>query len=275
MPRDHHPTAALPSHQRANGAFELRFGPRGRLRHLYQQAPLRVLFPTPEPREPPLAAVVNCAGGLAGGDALRQEARLEAGARATVGTAAAEKVYRSLGADTRVATRLSLEPGAVLEWLPQETILFDKCAMDRALSIELAGDAWFLGVESLVFGRRAMAEEVRHARLRDLIRVRHAGRLVLHEAIRLDGPVAAVLESPASGGGARAVATLLHAGPDAVALLDPLRGALAGYEAGASAWDGLLVARVAARDGACLRAAVVAGLAALRGGRPLPRVWQC
>ena len=69
--------------------------------------------------------------------------------------------------------------------------------------------------------------------------------------------------------------TLVHAGTDAAALLAPLRAALAGHEAGASAWDGLLVARVVAPDGACLRAAVVAGLAALRGGRPLPRVWLC
>src|SRR5215207_8282416 len=108
MPRDH-PTAAPapPRHQRADGAFELRFGPHGTLRHLFQQAPLRVLFPTPELGEPPMAAVVNCAGGLAGGDALRQEVELEAAGRATVSTAAAEKVYRSLGAtDTRIATRL-------------------------------------------------------------------------------------------------------------------------------------------------------------------------
>jgi urease accessory protein len=84
-------TAPPPRHQRADGAFELRFGPGGALRHLFQQAPLRVLFPSPEPGEPPLAAVVNCAGGLAGGDALRQEVRLEAGARATVSTAAAER----------------------------------------------------------------------------------------------------------------------------------------------------------------------------------------
>ena len=89
MPRDT-PPPPLPRHQRADGAFELTFGaggPRGggpALRHLFQQAPLRALFPTPEPGEPPLAAVVNCAGGLAGGDALRQEVRLDAGARAVL-----------------------------------------------------------------------------------------------------------------------------------------------------------------------------------------------
>jgi hypothetical protein len=61
MPRDHPTTTAPPPprHQRADGAFELRFGPDGRLRHLFQQAPLRVLFPTPEPGEPPLPGFVR------------------------------------------------------------------------------------------------------------------------------------------------------------------------------------------------------------------------
>ena len=65
------------------------------------------------------------------------------------------------------------------EWLPQETILFDRCAMDRRLEVELAEDAWFLGVETLVFGRAAMGETVEHAWLRDVIRVRRGGRLVV------------------------------------------------------------------------------------------------
>lgn len=268
------------THQRARGALRLSFRLRDGatvLDGLRQEGCLKARFPRPEAGAWAGAVTLNTSGGVAGGDVLDSRIAAGPGTRATVASQAAERLYRALpGAEpARIRTALAVAPGAELEWLPQETILFDGCAMDRALSIDLAEDARFLGVESLVFGRRAMAEEVRQASLRDLIRLRCAGRLVWHDAIRIDGPVAAELDRPASGGGARAVATLLHAGPDAAALLDSLRVALAGYEAGASAWDGLLVARVVARDGACLRAAVVAGLAALRGGRPLPRVWQC
>lgn len=268
------------THQRARGALRLSFRLRDGatvLDGLRQEGCLKARFPQPEAGAWAGAVTLNISGGIAGGDLLDSRIAAGPGTRATVASQAAERLYRALpGAEpARIRTALIVGPGAALEWLPQETILFDGCAIDRALSIELDEDAWFLGVESLVFGRRAMAEEVRTARLCDLIRVRRAGRLVLHDAIRLDGPVAAVLDGPASGGGARAVATLLHAGPDAVALLDPLRAALGGFEAGASAWDCLLVARVVAPDGACLRAAVVTGLAALRGGRRLPRVWQC
>ncbi|CAA9235404.1 MAG: Urease accessory protein UreD, partial [uncultured Acetobacteraceae bacterium] len=214
MPRDH-PTA--PQHQRADGAFELRFGPDGKLRHLFQQAPLRVLFPTPDPGEPPLAAVVNCAGGLAGGDVLRQEARLAAGARATVSTAAAEKVYRSLGAETRIATSLALGPGAVLEWIPQETILFDGARMVRRLRADLAGGAVLLAAETLVFGRAARGERLRSGALLDAWRVHGPEGLLWADALALPDELGEALEAPFGFAGAEALGTLLLAGPGAEA----------------------------------------------------------
>jgi urease accessory protein len=86
-----------------------------------------------------------------------------------------------------------------------------------------------------------------------------------------------VLAHRATGNGARAVATLVLVDPGAEALCEKLRAALAGLpvEAGVSAWDGMLLSRIVATDGASLRTAVVASLAVLRGGRALPRVWMC
>jgi urease accessory protein len=163
--------------------------------------------------------------------------------------------------------------GAAAEWLPQETILFDRCALDRCLEVELADDSWFVGVEILVFGRAAMGETVRHGSIRDRVRIRRAGRLVLQDTTRLDGDVAARSQHPAIAGGARALALLIHVAPDAELRLDAVREALAEAEAGVSAWNGLLVARILAPDSAKLRGAVVSALAALRGARTLPRVW--
>jgi urease accessory protein len=172
---------------------------------------------------------------------------------------------------------LAVAPGASLEWLPQETILFDRCAVDRRLDVDLADDAWFLGVESLVFGRAAMGERVVQAWLRDGIRVRRAGRWLLHDAVRMEGEVNAALQRATIAGGARALATLVHVAPDAAASLENVRAALAdlAVEAGASAWNGMLVTRILAQDAAALRRAVVAALAVLRAPRPLPRVWLC
>jgi urease accessory protein len=217
---------------------------------------------------------VNTSGGVVGGDRLDTVISVGEGARATIAAQAAERFYRALpgGAPSRVRTSVHVGANAAAEWLPQETILFDRCGLDRRLTVDVVPGAWFLGVEMLVFGRAAMGERVVTARLRDLIRVRRGEDLLLHDAIRFDGEVDRVLERTAIAGGARAVATLVYVGPDAEARLDAVRAA---GDFGASAWNGMLIARILAPDGAASRRSVVAALAVLRDGRPLPRAWLC
>ncbi len=220
--------------------------------------------------------LLNTAGGVAGGDRLDTCITAGPGTMATVTTQAAERFYRALpGTDARVTATLDIAERAALEWLPQETILFDRCALRRELRVTMAEGAWFLGVEQWVFGRTAMGERVTHGRIHDLITIDRGRKKVLHDAVRFDGAVQDVLDRPASAAGGRAVATLIHVGPMAETHVAPLRSALVAWDAGVSAWDGMLVARIVAQNGACLRAAVVAGLNILRAGRPLPRVWEC
>ncbi len=247
------------------------------LDRLRQEGCLKARQPRPEDGAWTSLVTLNSSGGVAGGDRLHTAITVAPGTRLTVASQAAERYYRadSLGHPAAVRTALHLGEAAALEWLPQETILFDGCRMDRRLDAHLAGDARLLLCEMLVFGRSLMGETVREARLHDTIRLHRDGALLWHDAIRLDGPVQDMLDRAAVAQGGRAVATLLLAAPDAAERLDGVRAALAPWEAGASVLDGLLVARVAARDGACARAAIVAGLAALRDGRPLPRVWSC
>ena len=69
---------------------------------------------------------------------------------------------------------------------------------------------------------------------------------------------------------------LLWAAPDAAVRLDEVRTLLqdTACAAGASAWNGLLVVRAAARDGTALQGLLGPVITRLTG-RPLPRVWQC
>ncbi|MFL5283606.1 MAG: urease accessory protein UreD [Rhodopila sp.] len=266
--------------QRATG--EIRVGVRRRdeatvLDDLRQAGCLKARFPRSIVPGWLDVVTLNTGGGVAGGDKLDLEFIAGAGVRAVIAAQAAERFYRAAGGDvpSSVQTRLSVAAFATLEWLPQETILFDGCALERRLDVALASNARFLGVETLVFGRTAMGETLRHAWLRDVIRVRRDGELLLHDAIRLDGAVDSLLQRPAVGRSARAVATMLLLAPEAEALLDPVRAAMAGAEAGASAWNGMLVARILGPDSASVRSTVIAALTVLRESRPLPRVWLC
>jgi urease accessory protein len=269
---------ASPVLQRARGGLVLGFRRRGAatvLGRLRQEGCLKARLPLPEDATWREAVLLNSSGGVANGDVLRQEIALGEGACATIAMQAAERIYRAAPGQpaAEIRTRIEVGPQAFAEWLPQETILFDAAMLDRTLEIEMAETGTFLGVEMLVFGRAAMGETIRRGQLCDRILLRRGGRMVLRDAIRMDGDMTALLNRAASGGGARAIATLVFAAPDAGAHLDALRAALP--EAGCSHWGGMLVARLVARENALLRRAVVAGLALLRGGRPLPRVWHC
>ena len=267
-------------HQRARGDLRLSWKRRGlvtALDDLRQEGCLKARFPRSAPHAE--ATTLNTGGGVAGGDRLSTTLTLRDGASATVASQAAERFYRALPDDppAHVRAAIRLAPGAALEWLPQEGIVFDEAALDRRLEVEMDGSARFLGVEALVFGRTAMGERVRTVRLADTIRIHRDGRLVLHDAIRLHGECAATLDRPATGGGCAALATLVLVAADAGDRLDAVRTVLEATpaQAGASAWDGMLVVRLLARDGADLRLAVIAALSSLREGRTLPRTWLC
>ena len=275
-----------PRLQRAQGALRVSVRRRGDLTvlgDLYQQGCLKARLPRGETDDWREIVSLNSSGGIAAGDDLLAEYAAGPGANLLLANQAAERCYRALpgAAPAHVRNRIALDENASVEWLAQETILFDGAALDRRLEIEMPGSARFLGVEMLVFGRAAMGETVRALRLADTIRLRRDGRLVLHDAIRFDaarhGAADAALAGRAALAGARASATLLLAAPDADTLLENLRAALTmdGIEAGASAWNGMLLARILAPSGAALRGAVIAALAVLRGERPLPRVWLC
>jgi urease accessory protein len=240
---------------------------------LRQAGCLKARFPRSDDAGSLAVVTLNTSGGVAGGDTLDSAFTVGPGASATIASQAAERFYRALpgSSPSCVRNRIAVGAGGLAEWLPQEAILFDSCNVQRSLQVELSEDARFLGIESLVFGRAAMGEAVNHGSLRDIIELRRGEHLLLHDALLLNGEIATKLRRKAIADGARALATVLYAAPDADAMLEPLRR----LDVAASAWDGMLIARVLGANGAVLRAAVVDMLQVLRGGRALPRVWNC
>lgn len=276
--------AAGEAEPRAGGAVRLSFARRGEstcLAGLYQTTPLRALFPRSRAEGLPVAVLANIGGGLVAGDRTRVEIEVGAGARALVTSQAAEKVYRSTGPDTHVDTVLAVASGGWLEWCPQETILFHGARLRRRLAVNLATDARLLLGEILVLGRLAFGERTTRGLLFDRIELRRGGEPVWQDRLRLDGDFAAVLDAPAGLAGAKAVATLVHAAPDAAERLELARDLLdqPGLRAGATLVNGLLLIRVLAADPLALRgtfALIWTRLREAAAGLPpvLPRLWH-
>lgn len=216
------------------------------------------------------AVLINTAGGVAGGDRFTLDIAAERDTRLVVTTAAAEKVYRTLGPDSVINVTLDVATGATLAWLPQETILFDRARMARSIDVTLAPDATLLLAEAIVFGRAGMGETVEQGALTDRWRVRRAGRLIYAETVRLEGAIAARLAEPAVAKGGIAVATALVAPGDDTTVA-AVRALTFEGEVGASAWNGVAVVRLCAADAAALRRDLVHVMTAVRGA--LPRIW--
>ncbi|KAB2920316.1 MAG: urease accessory protein UreD [Hyphomicrobiaceae bacterium] len=264
---------------RAEGSVRLAFVRRGEqtvLDVLHQAGSARARFPKPAYDAAPEAVLLNMAGGLTAGDRLDIATTLATGARATITTAAAEKIYRALDGEATIRTRLELASEARLAWLPQPTILFDQARFDRRTEVALSADATFLAVEFLLFGRLAMGETVQRGLCRDVWRIRRDGKLAFADTLLLQGGVADTLARSATAAGARAVAMIVYIAPDAASRIDHARALLedVGGTAGASTWDGMLVVRALANDGQTLQRDLIPLIEWLHGGC-LPRVWQC
>jgi len=269
------PGANAASRQRARaearGSFA-RIGERTEAHRLFETGGLRWRFPRSS--NPCEAAIVNTGGGVAGGDSYVLSLTLSEGAEVEATTPSAERIYRSDGLAATITTRLKLASGARLFWLPQETLMFDGARLERRLEVEATGKAGFIIAETLVFGRLAMGESRINASVRDSWRVRRDGRLVFADETKLER-AGANLDRKATGAGARAVSMIVASAPNIEARLPDLRAGLKangpGVESGASAFDGLVVARLLAASSHELRAGLLAAIVAL-GGRK-PRLW--
>ena len=270
---------AVPRLQRSAGLASLgvrREGGQDRLETFFQSGAAKMRLPRGGAGEPLEAVLLNTAGGITGGDHLRYEVRVGAVARAIVTGQAAERIYRRSDGIATVENHLAVAERGELAWLPQETILFDRSALARRLTAEVAPDATLLMAESFVLGRAAMDETVRTAFVSETWRIRRGGRLAFADNLCFDGDPTAILEGGATARGARAFATIVLVAPDAEARLDAAREALSDGlgEGGASAWNGMLVARLIAPAGDVLRLDLVRLIEKLRGA-PMPRVWHC
>jgi urease accessory protein len=225
---------------------------------------------------------VTTSGGLVGGDRLAIEIAAHERAIASISPTAAEKVYRSTGADTEMDVTLRAESESWLEWLPQETILFDESRLRRVTRIEANGDARVFAGEMLVFGRIGRGERLTRGLVRECWEVRRDGQLTWADTLHLNGDIAGTIAHPAGFGGATAAATAIYAGPDSDARLADARASLdeiAGVRSAATAVNGVVVVRFLSSDARILRTAFGKFWAAFRhraANLPaaLPRLWH-
>jgi len=241
--------------------------------------------------------LLHTAGGLVGGDRLSLTAHLEAGSRALLTSVAAQKVYGSIGRSRRsprgawASQELSfeLEPGADLEWLPQELVLYGDGLYSQYSRVNLAPGASWLGAEVVRLGLTAAGEGLGAGCWRSSLEIRRqaagsaAGRWELVDRLELGGAGLAEAHGMA---GQPVFGSLVWAAPEPLgaaalaALLEACRadrGELEG-EMACGALEQGLVARYRGPSSMAARfwfTRLWGRIRAVRGLAPpeLPRVW--
>ncbi len=255
-------------HQRTTGEAFVRLAAGGGVADLRQQGSAKVMLPHVGGR--PEVVFLNTSGGLTGGDRLTYGLDMPDGLRAVATTQTAERAYLAREGEAQVTVTHRVGAGGWLDWLPQETILFQGAALTRTTRVELGAGAGCLLLEAVVLGRAAMGETVGRVAFSDRREVWQGGRPRLVEPVLLTD--AALATGPAGLHGARAFASIAMVAQGAEDALGPVRAVL-GDDAAASGFDGKLMVRLRATDGWPLRQQIARVLRVLTA-RALPRVWQ-
>jgi urease accessory protein len=263
--------------ERSVGAATIRFGglaQRPRLMDLSQRGSARVLLPRAA-MDCPEAVFLNTSGGLTSGDRIDFGVDLASGLHAVATTQTAERAYAARTGPARLSFRAAVGAGARLDWLPQETILFEGCDLERKTDVALQQGASLCMTEIVVLGRRAMGEHPASARLTDRRMVTLAGKPIWADVARIDRFTLADAGLPAILDGNVAFAVLALLGQGAEAAAPPLRGLaqVPDVQAEVSGWNGRCVVRAMAPDLWPLKMWLGRAIAQLTG-RALPRVWQ-
>ena len=218
------------------------------------------------------AIVVHPPGGIAAGDELSLQTKVEKNAAALLTTPGAGKWYRSAGPWARQS--LDFDVQGTLEWLPRETIVFDGALAELECAVNLGEGARFIGWEVVCLGRTGSGERFERGRLKIATRVRQGSRILFIEKGEIDGG-GRLLQSPAGLGGRSVFGTFIatdtslaaqarKAAPECIALTQ-LPGLLVARYLGDSSEEAM---RAFAGLWSVLRPAVC--------GRPAvePRIWH-
>ncbi|NCJ05549.1 urease accessory protein UreD [Synechococcales cyanobacterium C] len=173
------------------GKLHLNYGVTGdqtRLRAPFAQAPLKIQRPFyPEAGGVCHSILLHTAGGMVGGDRLSIDVNLAPESKALLTSAAAAKIYGSIGTEASQNIQIHLGANARLEWLPQETIVFNQAQFRQTLRVTLDPGAQWLGWDIVRLGRSARGEEFQSGNWRSHTEIWQGNRPLWIDRQRLSG----------------------------------------------------------------------------------------
>ena len=257
---------------RAKGILQLTSAGQSKIKNLFQQGATRALFPR---RANGLECImINTSGGLTGGDKFSNSIICEDHSRLTISTQGCERIYKSGdGTAAVVENKVIVKNASRVNWLPQETIIFDQGRINRQLKVELSSEAEALIVEPVIFGRLAMGETNISGHFEDKVEIHVDGKIAFLDKTRLTGDISKTLKRPAVLNGSSATAVLIFKSKIAKSFLNFLREQSNAQSGASLISKDFLVARFIAPTGYELRQMLVPIITEITD-KNLPKTWR-
>jgi urease accessory protein len=149
--------------------------------------PLQVLAPLALADPAAIVSILNPTGGLVGGDRLAIDVHAASGSHAVLTTPSATRVYRAAGDGTEQTIRLTLGPGAVVEWVPDHTIPSAGAVFRQTIDVDIDETATLILIDAFAAGRIARGEAWRFTRLDGALSIHDRQGVFLHDRFVLHG----------------------------------------------------------------------------------------
>lgn len=243
------------------------------LKDLYQSGSAKFRFPHCDDNcfE---AVMINSAGGSTGGDHLDWSIKIDQNAQATITSQAYEKIYRSNNNDPAyINIHLDIAQNASLLWLPQETIFYNQASLNRNIEVNITSTSKILMVETIIFGRKLMKEEVTSGYFNDRWIIKRDDKIYHAESTHLNDNFLYQMKQTIGFNQNCVISTIIFINPDCH-LYEDKANEIIDKQGAISTWNGKLIARLIDNDPYMLRKKIIALIKLFSNGNGVPKIWS-
>ena len=220
--------------------------------------------------------IINTAGGLTSGDVNFNSIKISNDVVLNITTQSMEKVYKCKNLLAHTYTNITIGSDSYVSWMPLETIFFNGGKLRRRINIDLELSSNFLGIETIIFGRKAMGEKVKKGFLDDAWQINKNGKLLYSDFNRIDGNIDYKLSNNLVMQGNNILCNIIYTGRKMKVYNRKILKVInkSKYFAGVSIVNEVMLLKVLAKDINEIRAFLDKFMDILDNNFNLPKIWS-
>ncbi len=220
--------------------------------------------------------IINTAGGLTSGDASFINLKIKNNVNLSITTQSMEKIYKCMDSFSFIYTNIVVGNDSTISWMPLETIFFNKAKLRRRINIDLNVGSSFLGIETIIFGRKAMGESIKKGELDDAWQINRNGKLVYSDFNRLSGNINSKLNKKIIMKGNNVFCNIVYTGKKIRTYFKNILKFISRnkYFVGASVVNGILIIKILAKDISEVRSFLRGLISIFDNNFSIPKIWS-